>query len=107
MAFTRAEAVPLVADTACIDHTDSCCIDLACAVTLGIGCPLVCSAGARSPDLADWVLRRRNEIVSLNLVVNCAMLCFATVSGVTGTFGMNFSAWMPQDHSKSLVGRRI
>ena len=51
-----------------------------------------------------WLrLRRRNEIVSLNLVVNCAMLCFATVSGVTGTFGMNFSAWMPQDHVKSLV----
>jgi len=56
---------------------------------------------------ASRVLRRRNEIVSLNLVVNCAMLCFATVSGVTGTFGMNFSAWMPQDHSKSLVSRQI
>jgi hypothetical protein len=48
-------------------------------------------------------LSRRNEIVSLNLVVNCAMLCFATVSGVTGAFGMNFSSWMPQDHRKSLV----
>ena len=48
-------------------------------------------------------LRRRNEIVSLNLVVNCLMLMFATVSAVTGAFGMNFNTWMPQDHNASLV----
>ena len=46
---------------------------------------------------------RRNEIVSLNLVVNCMMLMFATVSAVTGAFGMNFNSWMPQDHNQSLV----
>ena len=41
--------------------------------------------------------------MSLNLVVNCMMLTFATVSAVTGAFGMNFNPWMPQDHSQSLV----
>jgi len=37
---------------------------------------------------------RRNELVALNLVVNCIMLMFALVSAVTGAFGMNFNAWM-------------
>jgi hypothetical protein len=41
--------------------------------------------------------------VSLNLVVNCMMLMFATVSAVTRAFGMNFNSWMPQDHSQSVV----
>lgn len=37
---------------------------------------------------------RRNELVALNLVVNCIMLMFALVSAVTGAFGMNFNTWM-------------
>ncbi len=38
--------------------------------------------------------RRRNELVALNLVVNCIMLMFALVSAVTGAFGMNLAGWM-------------
>lgn len=34
---------------------------------------------------------RRNELVALNLVVNCIMLMFALVSAVTGAFGMNLN----------------
>lgn len=34
---------------------------------------------------------RRNELVALNLVVNCIMLMFALVSAVTSAFGMNFN----------------
>jgi hypothetical protein len=34
---------------------------------------------------------RRNELVALNLVVNCIMLMFALVSAVTGAFGMNLA----------------
>ena len=46
---------------------------------------------------------RRNEMVLLNLVVNGVTLMFAVVSAVTGAFGMNLDAWMPQGTKSSAV----
>jgi hypothetical protein len=46
---------------------------------------------------------RRNEMVLLNLVVNGVTLMFAVVSAVTGAFGMNLNAWMPQGTKSSAV----
>ena len=40
---------------------------------------------------------RRNELVALNLVVNCIMLMFALVSAVTGAFGMNLATVRTSD----------
>lgn len=57
---------------------------------------------ANTEDLISIDLdHRRNELVALNLVVNCVMVVFAVVSAVTGAFGMNFNAWMPTSESES------
>ncbi len=42
-------------------------------------------------------------MVLLNLVVNGVTLMFAVVSAVTGAFGMNLNAWMPQETKQSAV----
>ena len=42
-------------------------------------------------------------MVLLNLVVNGVTLMFAVVSAVTGAFGMNLNAWMPQETKSSAV----
>ena len=42
-------------------------------------------------------------MVLLNLVVNGVTLMFAVVSAVTGAFGMNLNAWMPQGTKSSAV----
>lgn len=39
----------------------------------------------------------------LNLLVNGVMLMFAVVAAVTGAFGMNLSAWMPEGTQQSAV----
>ena len=44
-------------------------------------------------------------MVLLNLVVNGVTLMFAVVSAVTGAFGMNLNAWMPQGTKQSAVRR--
>ena len=58
-----------------------------------------------SPDAirAPLLDHRRNEMVLLNLVVNGVTLMFAVVSAVTGAFGMNLNAWMPQGTKSSAV----
>ena len=46
---------------------------------------------------------RRNELALLNLIVNGITLMFAVVAAVTGAFGMNLNAWMPQGTRQSAV----
>ncbi len=66
-------------------------------------CWAVGSYYAAPTNVVPLPCHRRNEMVLLNLVVNGVTLMFAVVSAVTGAFGMNLNAWMPQETKQSAV----